>query len=37
VIERIVRNEPPFESEWPRWKPDPAWGIPALPAEWDVI
>jgi predicted RNA-binding protein associated with RNAse of E/G family len=37
VIERIVRNEAPFESEWPRWKPDPAWGIPALPAGWDVI
>jgi predicted RNA-binding protein associated with RNAse of E/G family len=37
VIERLGRNDPPFDSDWPRWKPDPTWGIPALPADWDVL
>jgi predicted RNA-binding protein associated with RNAse of E/G family len=37
VIERIGRNDPPFDSEWPHWKPDPAWGIPLLPDGWDVL
>ena len=31
VIGRIERDEPPFDSAWPRWKPDPAWELPELP------
>ncbi len=28
VIGRIERDEPPFDSDWPRWLPDPAWPLP---------
>lgn len=31
VIGRIERDEPPFDSAWPTWKPDPAWRAPRLP------
>jgi predicted RNA-binding protein associated with RNAse of E/G family len=37
IIERITRNESPFDSDWPSWRPDPAWGTPALPPDWDVF
>ncbi len=23
--------------KWIAWRPDPAWGIPKLPALWDVV
>ncbi|WP_327353718.1 cytidylyl-2-hydroxypropylphosphonate hydrolase [Streptomyces sp. NBC_01304] len=25
----------PFADNWPRWRPDPAWGVPALPEDWN--
>ncbi|KJK51991.1 MULTISPECIES: cytidylyl-2-hydroxypropylphosphonate hydrolase [unclassified Streptomyces] len=25
----------PFSAGWQDWRPDPAWGIPALPEDWD--
>jgi hypothetical protein len=25
----------PFPDGWPDWRPDPAWPVPALPADWD--
>ncbi|MBO1334637.1 DUF402 domain-containing protein [Streptomyces sp. VRA16 Mangrove soil] len=25
----------PFCDGWQRWRPDPAWPVPALPADWD--
>ncbi|KRV47019.1 hypothetical protein AQ490_09690 [Wenjunlia vitaminophila] len=25
----------PFRDHWEDWRPDPAWGVPALPADWD--
>ena len=31
VIGRIERDEPPFDSAWPMWKPDPDWEMPMLP------
>ncbi|MDE3102976.1 MAG: hypothetical protein KGJ98_12155 [Chloroflexota bacterium] len=34
--ELIARREPPFDEEWERWRPDPAWGIPQLPERWKV-
>ena len=33
VIGRIERDEPPFDSDWPRWKPDPSWAAPVLPSD----
>ena len=35
VIGRLERNEPPFDEGWDRWRPDPAWATPRLPAGWD--
>lgn len=26
---------PPFGDDWPSWRPDPSWRIPALPHDWD--
>jgi hypothetical protein len=37
VIGLIERDEPPFDSAWPRWKPDPAWGRPGLPEGWEIV
>ena len=37
VIERIAADAAPFDSAWPGWRPDPAWGLPELPTDWDVI
>ena len=31
---RISRREPPHDRDWDQWKADPAWPIPALPANW---
>ncbi|WP_405586897.1 DUF402 domain-containing protein [Streptomyces sp. NBC_01190] len=25
----------PFRDHWEDWRPDPAWPVPALPADWD--
>ncbi len=35
AIERIVSGEPPFDSSWADWQPDPEWGIPQLPGRAD--
>jgi len=37
VIERLGRSDPPFDGDWREWRPDPAWGIPELPAGWDDV
>lgn len=26
---------PPFSEGWERWRPDPKWTVPLLPADWD--
>ncbi|MET9496475.1 DUF402 domain-containing protein [Streptomyces sp. NPDC006552] len=26
---------PPFSDGWQHWRPDPAWPVPGLPADWD--
>ncbi|MGW6938670.1 cytidylyl-2-hydroxypropylphosphonate hydrolase [Streptomyces xanthophaeus] len=31
----ISRWGAPFSGGWQDWRPDPAWGIPALPEDWD--
>ena len=37
VIDRIERDEPPFDSAWPRWTPDPTWELPTLPDGWEIV
>ena len=37
VIERASRREYPFDGELISWRPDPAWPIPELPADWAAI
>ncbi|MFD7924195.1 DUF402 domain-containing protein [Streptomyces sp. NPDC059740] len=27
----------PFTDGWEEWRPDPAWEVPALPADWDRL
>jgi hypothetical protein len=34
VIERIERRDAPFGEDWPNWRHDPAWPVPALPEDW---
>jgi hypothetical protein len=36
AIDRILRGDPPFDREWHRWRPDPAWRHPRLPDGWDT-
>ena len=37
VIETMARRDPPFNGDWERWRPDPVWPVPELPAAWDSI
>jgi Protein of unknown function (DUF402) len=37
VIAAIEANAPPFCDGWESWRPDPAWGIPGIPAGWDDV
>lgn len=33
AIEQVLLHEPPFDEDWPSWRPDPAWGPLDLPAD----
>ncbi|HYG72601.1 MAG TPA: DUF402 domain-containing protein [Actinomycetota bacterium] len=35
--DRVLRREPPFDEDWPEWRPDPSWPMPRLPDGWDVL
>ncbi|MER5443275.1 DUF402 domain-containing protein [Streptomyces sp. NPDC002790] len=35
AIETIENWRRPFPDGWQHWRPDPAWLVPALPADWD--
>ncbi len=37
VVSRAERDEPPFCEPWPEWRPDPSWGLPELPEDWDRL
>ena len=37
VIGRAQADEPPFSEDWGEWKPDPSWGLPVLPDDWDSL
>ncbi|WP_069815827.1 cytidylyl-2-hydroxypropylphosphonate hydrolase [Streptomyces sp. TP-A0874] len=35
AVERIEAWAAPFDGGWDRWRPDPAWSVPALRDDWD--
>lgn len=35
AVELIDAWGPPFSAGWEDWRPDPAWTVPELPADWD--
>ncbi|KOG88451.1 cytidylyl-2-hydroxypropylphosphonate hydrolase [Streptomyces varsoviensis] len=35
AVEMIHDWGPPFSAGWEDWRPDPAWTVPELPADWD--
>jgi hypothetical protein len=37
VAGRADRNEPPFSEPWHDWRPDPSWGVPTLPDDWNCL
>ena len=39
VRREILRGEVWFAAPtvWARWRPDPAWPVPMLPAGWDTV
>jgi uncharacterized protein len=36
-VERVVREEPPFDGDWAAWGPDPTWRQPELPPGWEAL
>ncbi|MFI9719024.1 DUF402 domain-containing protein [Streptomyces sp. NPDC052396] len=36
AAEHIEAWGAPFTSGWEHWRPDPAWPVPSLPADWDA-
>jgi hypothetical protein len=37
VIDDVERGRPPFDGDWPLWRPDATWGLPSLIDGWDVL
>ena len=37
AIARIEKRQAPFDEDWPAWRPDPAWPIPAMPDDWATV
>ncbi|NBM16592.1 DUF402 domain-containing protein [Streptomyces sp. GC420] len=37
AVEAIRRWDEPFSGGWENWRPDPAWQVPVLPADWHRI
>jgi len=37
VLKLLSTGSPLFDRKWLDWQPDPSWGIPQLPTQWDVI
>lgn len=33
----LAAGADPFTAEWATWRPDPTWGVPELPPDWDVV
>jgi Protein of unknown function (DUF402) len=36
-VRRVLGREPPFDSDWRGWRPDPSWARPELSPGWDVV
>jgi len=36
ALARVRAGVPPFGSSWERWRPDPRWAVPTLPAGWQL-
>ncbi|GLF94421.1 cytidylyl-2-hydroxypropylphosphonate hydrolase [Streptomyces yaizuensis] len=37
AVEVIRAWGPPFSDGWERWRPDPRWRVPELPADWGSV
>jgi hypothetical protein len=37
VIADLEARRRPFDEPWRAWRPDPAWPLPTLPADWAVL
>lgn len=37
LTEVAVRGDWPFDADWDRWIPDPAWRAATLPDGWDIV
>lgn len=35
AVSLLQSEQPPFQSSWANWRPDPVWTAPALPKRWD--
>jgi hypothetical protein len=35
AVAAITAWGPPFSDGWQHWRPDPEWGVPSLPDDWD--
>ncbi|GAA2127922.1 cytidylyl-2-hydroxypropylphosphonate hydrolase [Streptomyces synnematoformans] len=35
AVDAVQAWGPPFSGGWERWRPDPKWTVPLLPADWD--
>jgi hypothetical protein len=34
-LEHLTGYKPPFNEDYERWRPDPAWPLPGLPERWE--
>ena len=37
AVTHVLGGEPPFDRDWPSWRPDPGWEPLTLPDGWDRI
>lgn len=37
IMDRLEKQQYPFDGSWLDWKPEAAWSSPKLPANWDKI
>ncbi|MEA2520645.1 MAG: hypothetical protein QOI81_291 [Actinomycetota bacterium] len=37
AVEHVLLREPPFDGTWETWRPDPAWPVPSLGADWAKV
>ena len=35
AVEHVLLREPPFDLDWPAWRPDPGWEALSLPEGWN--